>query len=113
MKRIWADRLSSQSLLDSFSPRIPPVTLHLCLHRPPQRLDVPLAETRGPPPLDQLQEEGVLREDGLGEHLEEVSGYQTGIDSEGEENRGFLSSLSKNIYHDTSRHERSQVGSKS
>lgn len=53
---------------------VPCLVLHVRLHRPPQCLDVPLTKTSSPLSLDQLQEESVLCEDGLGEHLEEVSG---------------------------------------
>lgn len=48
--------------------------LHVRLHRPPQGPDVPLAKARRSPSLNQLQEEGVLCKDGLGEHLQKVSG---------------------------------------
>ncbi|KAG7228044.1 hypothetical protein INR49_005666 [Caranx melampygus] len=40
------------------------------LDRPPQRSDVSLAKTCRPSALYQLEEEGVLCKDGLGEHLE-------------------------------------------
>lgn len=46
--------------------------LHVGLHGSPERTDVPLAEARGASALDELQEEGVLSENGLGEHLEQV-----------------------------------------
>ncbi len=48
------------------------VSLHVGLHGSPERSDVPLAEARGTPALDQLQEERVLSENGLGEHLEQI-----------------------------------------
>lgn len=50
------------------------LVLHVHLHRPPQRPDVPLTKTCRPPSFYQLQEEGVLSEDGLCEHLKEVPG---------------------------------------
>lgn len=46
--------------------------LHVGLHGSPERTDVPLAKARGTSALDQLQEEGVLSENRLGEHLEQI-----------------------------------------
>lgn len=46
--------------------------LHVRLDGSPQRPDVPLSEPGGSAALDQLQEERVLREHGLGEHLQQV-----------------------------------------
>ena len=81
--------LSGVSSLRGFlSWRIPPLVLHVGLHRPPQSPDVSLAKARCPSSLDQLEEEGVLCEDGLGEHLEEVSRdrqWQHGVQQHGTE----------------------------
>lgn len=50
------------------------LVLHVRLHRPPQCPDVPLTKTCCPPSFYQLQEKGVLCEDGLRKHLKEVPG---------------------------------------
>lgn len=65
---------SVNSFQGSLSLRIPPLILHVGLHRPPQRSNVSLAKTCRPSSLYQLEEEGVLCKDGLGEHLEKVPG---------------------------------------
>lgn len=70
--RLLSSLLSS--LQRSFFFAVQPFNLHVCLNWPPQCPDVPLTKTCGPPSFYQLQEEGVLREDGLCEHLEEVPG---------------------------------------
>lgn len=61
------------SFCGCLSVRIPPLVLHVCLHGPPQRLDVALAKTRRPSSLDQLEEEGVLGKYGFGEDLKKIS----------------------------------------
>lgn len=48
------------------------LVLHVSLYGSPERTDVPLTKARGASPLDELQEEGVLSKNGLGEHLEQV-----------------------------------------